>query len=124
MNVIINLPELPAGYEYTGEFRQMEQGEFYLHRGVKIYCHGEYSGNVHIVRKTTKRRPMTAKEIAMLPRGTAFIRKGGDTYYNELVYAKNHAVYINGTLVDEYWLGYKLPTDSVDDPVRPFTVEE
>jgi hypothetical protein len=69
-----------------------------------------------------KMRPMTAKEIAMLPRGTAFIFSSGDRIYNPLSQALTDGIHI-GEYSIRAFSGYLLPTDPDDMEPRKFEVE-
>ncbi len=125
MNVNIELP-LIDGFEYTGEYRSPKVSEYYL-GWYDIAVLADYTWTNgekrFILTKARPRiRPMTAKEIAMLPRGTAFFCKGGNVRYNVDVCENNSGrIYINGADINMYYTGYKLPTDDV---IRTFTVEE
>jgi hypothetical protein len=68
---------------------------------------------------------MTAKEIAMLPRGTAFIFASGkdDRIYNPRPRSFIDGIAISGFPVSSF-SGYLLPTDPDDMEPRKFEVEE
>ena len=91
--------------------------------GVCVAHGSDHSRDCVIIRKKTTTRPMTAKEIAMLPRGTAFIF-GKEVFYNPGIYVDGSGnVRVLGTRLLSY-KGYRLPTDPDDSEPRPFTVEE
>jgi hypothetical protein len=73
----------------------------------------------HIPRKTT--RPMTAQEIAMLPRGTAFVHGNNWRMYNPVIIDCTDGTMCIGNEDSLQFNGYILPTET---EVRPFTTEE
>lgn len=73
----------------------------------------------HILRKIT--RPMTAHEIAMLPRGTAFVgNDASEVFCPAIVMLSVDAIEIGGYMISEY-CGYRLPNET---EILPFTTEE
>lgn len=55
MKVELNLPELPVGYEYTGEFRKAIEGEYWLCReGRIIECVVPSTMHHHIIVRKSK----------------------------------------------------------------------
>jgi len=68
-----------------------------------------------------KMRPMTAKEIAMLPRGTCVISVDGDRIYTPTI--RSNEIYLSGYHISVF-SGYLLPTDPDDMEPRKFEVEE
>jgi len=89
------------------------------------YYNGDYYGTVkwkqwrQIPEKKT--RPMTAQEIAMLPRGTAFIHNNKLAWYNPVIIGEESApAYIDGINVNRF-KGYRLPNET---EISKFEVEE
>ena len=69
--------------------------------------------------KTT--RQMTAHEIAMLPRGTAFIRKDTECdFYNPSIHERYCEIVFTGVCGIEDCLGYRLPGTT---DIRKFEVD-
>ena len=121
--------EIPDGYEATGEHRGTYE-DYYLGENGDAY-RGTFSAPRIILRKIEpikKMRPMTEKKIAMLPRGTAFIRTQKDRlllypiYRPVIRYKAIGGITIQNQKFSE-WKGYRLPTDPDDMEPRPFTVE-
>lgn len=58
MKVEVELPELPEGYEYTGEYRKPEMGEEYLDEMIVTKSSTPFHCDSHpIVRKLEQERP-------------------------------------------------------------------
>lgn len=47
--VQMQLPKLRAGWKYSGEYRQPDDGEYYLFCGEIKHCKGRTAGWYHIV---------------------------------------------------------------------------
>ncbi len=67
-----------------------------------------------------KMLPMTAKELALLPRGTAFVHGNGWKMYNPQIIDCTDGTLCIGTEDDSQFVGYRLP-GSTD--IIPFTKE-
>ena len=79
-----------------------------------------YIADICLVKKESYMRDMTAQEVAMLPRGTAFVHITGNTYYNPTVSAYNWGLEIDWCNINEF-SGYILPNET---ELREFKVED
>jgi len=73
----------------------------------------------HIIPERT--RQMTAQEIAMLPRGTAFVHWNGWKMYNPVIIDCTDGTMCIGNEDSLQFKGYILPNET---KIRPFTTEE
>ena len=117
--------ETPEGYEATGEYRDPKVGELYFSPATLCVCVCRFKDDGYkiILRKVEpvkKMRPMTAEEIACLPRGTAFVRPGVDSVYNPVInWHADGTMAIQGCHLNSF-KGYRLTGETT---IRPFTVE-
>jgi len=85
-------------------------------------CRNPVSINGYSLKKQApKMRQMSAQEIAMLPRGTDFVRANGDKVYNPSIdTCVNQGVVLNDDLIVNNMQGYILPNET---ELRKFEVE-
>ena len=60
--VTVNLPAI-EGYEYTGEYRFPEAGEYYMDRSTVVTCTYNYNAEYPILRKLPTQRPVTKDDV-------------------------------------------------------------
>ena len=79
MKISVELPELENGFEYTGEYRKVQKGEYYFHDGSIYYWHSSPTEFPYlIVRKT---EPDVQDFIENLANGTVI-------YFDHHLYMK------------------------------------
>jgi len=77
--------------------------------------------NYSLKKQAPTMRDMTAQEIAMLPRGTAFVRAAGDKVWNPYInISPSEGVLLNDDIIVNNMKGYILPNET---EIREFKVE-